>query len=869
MKPQLGDIVISRYTLVTPLRSVPGLEAWKANDRILARDCQLFIVTDKAAIPSFEAIASTLTLSRNPHFTQVIQIQHVGDLPVLITHLDQGLSLNNFLGHGTRKLGYEAMRSIVAETADGLETLLHDDLKMDALGTDIIRITSKGVQIADAPLEALFADTLHMPHMDPEMLAVHELAALLYAMIVGEWTTEIKGFDLSALPDDVPEEFRIICERGLKVQDMDGQSTLSMVSLAELVALLGDWKPLADLPASEVKRPTSDGEASILRLPLRHVKSSGLLDFPQNLSSSQLQFRARQAASTAGSTAAANAGAAALAGADAASAGLAAMANQSKKQAGKAASSAGSAANKAAAANSSPSVSNAANATANSKSAKITGNEKSAKNASVKADAANTTNDTEATLPGKAISSKTSPAVVNTGKGTDASASNKAADTNNNASNNKGNASNATESTAKPATPKAPDASAPVPQDKSNKWWRQRGRNRNEEQVNLDSGLDGEGTVPRMDIHDLTAAEMADAFKSFDSTADDSIFPDFGPGTTQNTNPTMQFDFALKPNGDAPHVDGPMNRTEATGRIPLLDTDGNLIEPGHESAQALEAEQEAIAAANPAITPPSFTPQHNGQAAQTGNPTDDDIADTPLFGKLKTKVVAIIVVVVLIIAAAGVAAYELISHNQAKPSAGTTSSQSSSNPWPDIDVNKVPFGAQGNGSESENGGESGTSGESGKSADTSKQGKKGSGSSSKSGEKSGASSKVSNADKIAKAVPAPSIPVNNTPLTIDKQEFYHNPAGQNGLAYYMHLSSPAAVTRFEVQIRTSGGTGYLIANTAQDPNAGQQVAQFTFDQSGTTEVKLQKPVNSQDFLLWVPMDSLPNHSLYIQHVQLF
>ncbi|WEV65847.1 hypothetical protein [Bifidobacterium sp. ESL0764] len=825
MKPQLGDIVINRYTLVSPLRSVPGLEAWKANDRVLAHDCQLFIVTDKAAIPSFEAIASTLTLSRNPHFTPVIQMQRVGDVPVLITQLDRGLSLNDFIGHGKRKLGYDAMHSVIAEVADGLETLLRDDLSMKSLSTDIVRITSKGVQIADVPLQAMFTNGPVKQHLKPEMLAVHELASLLYAMLIGKWTSEIKDFDLSALPEDTPEELRIICERGLSINDANGSPTLSMVSLSELVALLGEVKPLAKLPANEVKRPNSDGEASITRLPLRRPRPSDLLDFPQDLSTNQLQFRARQASSAAKSGAAQ--------GVAAAAAGTGALTGAAQKQAGAAANRASSAA--------------AAAASAASSSADVQHGGKPAKADSTnQPETAETSHDSAAgsapTGP-KPASSQSSPA-TSPNKGT---ASNSQA-----ASSTSGAADNAHSTNENPASAQNSDSAKPA-QDKSSKWWRQRGKSGNNQ-----SGASDDLTnapAPRLDLHDLTAAEMADAFKSFDSTADDSIFPDFDQNTIQNTNPTMQFDFAVKGNATGTPDITPGNRTEATGRIPLFDANGNPIEPGHESAQALQAEQEAIDAVNP-VTPPSFTPQQRAQQ-QSANPTGDDIADTPLLGRLTTKVVAIVAVIVLILAAAGVAAYVLVGHNS--KSTGTYQ-QTSSDPWPKMNLNKVPFGAQSNGGGEEQG-----------SADSGNSGEQNGGSANDSNSKSEgeSNSKATKADKVAKAVPAPSIPVNNTPLTIDKQQFYENPAGQNGLAYYMHVSQPADVTRFVVQIRTSGGTGYLIANSAQDPNAGQQVAQFTFDASGTTEVKLKKPVKSQDFLLWVPMNSLPNNSLYINHVQLF
>lgn len=755
MKPQLGDIVISRYTLVSLLRSLPGLEAWKANDRVLARDCQLFIVTDKAIIPSFEAIASTLTLSRNPHFTQIIQIQHINGVPVLITNLDEGVTLNNYLGHGAQKLGYEAMRSIIGEAADGLDTLLHDGLYLRSLNTNAVRITSHGVQIADAPLAAMLNNMLPVPHMAPEMLTIHALAALLYAMLTGKRTSEIKDFDFSELPKDTPKEFRTICERGLKIQDMDGQSTLPMVSLSELVGLLGEWKPLATLPNSEIELPTSDGEASISRLPLRRARRRGLIDFPENLFSSQLQFRAKQAAGN--STSESKIGKAALPKIDA------------------------------------PVLATAVSTADTPSNSKKSGS-----------------------------------------KATDADAASKSSKPSSTASNQKTGATSASESASKPQSDKQ-DAQ----QSKSSKLWHQRNRNRRGRN-DFDSISGSNNSAPRMDLHDLTAAEMADAFKSFDSTADDSIFPEFNQHAPRTSNPTMQFDFAVGDDSVDMPDENPGSRTEATGRIPVLDAEGNYVAPGHESARALQEEQEAISEANPVILPPSFTPQ---QKTHQTDATGDDIANTPLLGKLTTKVVAIITVVVLIIAAAGIAAYKLIGHGGKN---GGSYQQSSADPWPEMNLNKVPFGA-----ETTDGNEN-SSNEQGNDASAKNN-----------------STKTNKDDKIAHAVPAPSIPVNNTPLTIDKQEFYHSPAGQKGLAYYMHLSAPTNVTRFVVRIRTSGGTGYLLANTSQDPNAGQQVAQFTFDQSGTTDVKLEKPTQSQDFLLWVPMDSLPNHSLYIEQVQLY
>ena len=47
------------------------------------------------------------------------------------------------------------------------------------------------------------------------------------------------------------------------------------------------------------------------------------------------------------------------------------------------------------------------------------------------------------------------------------------------------------------------------------------------------------------------------------------------------------------------------------------------------------------------------------------------------------------------------------------------------------------------------------------------------------------------------------------------------------------------------------------------------MAQFEFDASGTTDIKFDKAVETQDIMLWVPLDSLPGNQLYIESIQVF
>ena len=182
-----------------------------------------------------------------------------------------------------------------------------------------------------------------------------------------------------------------------------------------------------------------------------------------------------------------------------------------------------------------------------------------------------------------------------------------------------------------------------------------------------------------------------------------------------------------------------------------------------------------------------------------------------------------------------------------------------------MNLDEVPFGDKSASSESSDDASSqpSESASSTESADA-----QASASSSESASKDSKAVTVTHADKNVSAVPAPKVPENNTPYDIDKQQFLTNPAGQQGLGYYMHLSQPQTAQRFVIKIRSSGGKGYLRVNTSSDPTQGSQVAEFSFDASGTTEVRFTA-TKAQDFLLWVPMDSLPNNQLYIDSVQIY
>lgn len=281
MKPQLGDTLFNRYTLVTLLRDEPGVQAWQANDRVLDHDCQLFVLTDGKTLEDVSALATQL--GRKNGLTPVLQFRRAGDAAVLVTRIESGLSLTEYLNGTARdNLSFEAMRSIIGEVA-----AIAGALETPRLSTDTIRISVQGVEIADAPLPDLLAEPTDAPdRVQGEQLAIRQLAAVLYALLTRTPSRPGITYDLRAV-GDIPGEFQVILSRGLELTKEDGHRSEPMLTLLELTALLGDFKPLTDLTDSDIALPTDAGTGSIANVHLRDLGDDDMAELPSTVISSE------------------------------------------------------------------------------------------------------------------------------------------------------------------------------------------------------------------------------------------------------------------------------------------------------------------------------------------------------------------------------------------------------------------------------------------------------------------------------------------------------------------------------------------------------------------------------------------------------
>lgn len=738
MEPRLGDIVLSRYVLVSLLRNEAGLQVWQANDRILTQDCQLFIVRDSRFLPEVNTIASTLVLSRSRKFTQVLQLQHHDSLALIVTALDRGVTVNDYLARKDAPLSYEAIRTIVAETAQALSRLLTNNITHHSISSDTVRVTTTGVELADTPVSPLLEDITQQQDaknkqkQSIEHTATRQLASLLYTLLTRTSSRIQAHFDSSLLPEDTPSEFRMICNRSLS----SNENIIPMASIAELMALLGSYTPLSKLTEKDIELDGITSAASISNVRLKSAKDEVILPLPEDLAQSEEQFDAQLIEQNNG------------------------------------------------------------------------------KNINLDEDSSLISNDTSGNG-----SAKLSHSFKNAGRTLGSLLKR------NSGSSNKSDAENDFE--------------------------------------------DDSNTNTDIDFHDIAAAEMANILAPTDLDTDDAIFPTLSASykhfpdsaTSRNifdraTAPKSQppkpdisetsvsgsFDFEHLLAENAQHTElmsRPQSLTsegESTGRVPVVDTNGRFVAPGEESARALRDElrdsqdEDSVSSNSPSL-PPSFQPREHAenvhkqkQGSQNGNNT---IADAKIWWGLSTKVIAIGAVSLLLIVGLALALHGLFGSHESADNFGNNSS------WDSTSLENVPFGSQGILPQEKH------------------------------------AAKKHAGRKQVRAVPKPNIPKNTVAYQADRYQFLSFPAQQNGYGYYIHLTEPQTVYRFVVSIRSSGGHAYLLADTKDDPTKGTQVAEFTFDESGTTDVKLKKIVKSQDFMMWVPKDDMPNNSLYINSVKLY
>lgn len=300
MIPAIGDTLDGRYSLVAQYRTQPGLSAWIAHDHALDMDCQVFLLTDETRIGPVSQNASALVLSRNPRSTIVRRFHSVGDALLVVMEPDPGVALSALIDSG-KPLSFAAMRMVVNELIDSIQSLHASQVDFRTLVPEVVRVAPSSLTLADVPLDAYIAPPKvtqsRQTTTSNEMLSILQIAAILFKMLTrvdfdprnmeemnaellkARQNAELRGTDL-------PTDFLTILERTLGVtlnaQESD-RRPFPIYTLMEMQALLDDPHRPKNLTASELPLPKEAGAASISLVRLHSSTQQDLVDVPDSL----------------------------------------------------------------------------------------------------------------------------------------------------------------------------------------------------------------------------------------------------------------------------------------------------------------------------------------------------------------------------------------------------------------------------------------------------------------------------------------------------------------------------------------------------------------------------------------------------------
>jgi serine/threonine protein kinase len=204
-----GTLLAGRYRLVDQTSVGTGWAFWKATDEPLARS--VTVLTFASGFPRItEAITAVRAASRlgDPRFSQVFDVEDVGELAYVVLEWVAGASLLDMLADGP--LDSPAAVSLLSEAARAIATAHTGGLAHLRLNPECLHWTrGSGVKITGLGIDAVLAGLTPATEGDgenPELTDTRDLARLLYAALTGYWPGAPDPAELGdgAAPADLP-----------------------------------------------------------------------------------------------------------------------------------------------------------------------------------------------------------------------------------------------------------------------------------------------------------------------------------------------------------------------------------------------------------------------------------------------------------------------------------------------------------------------------------------------------------------------------------------------------------------------------------------------------------------------------------------
>ena len=254
-----GTVLAGRFTLDDLLDDTDGARFWRATDQILARSVAVHVIAESD--PRADALltaARTSALVTDGHLLRVLDAAAEDGLVYVVNEWGSGVSLDRMLIEGP--LSPRRAAWVVKEVAEAIATAHRNGVAHGRLLPENVMVTEAGSVkligfVVDAVLRSQAGRDQRRVTGGPPMSAhesdVVNLAALLYAALVGRWPGT-EGSTLPPAPHDhgrplrprqvragVPRPLDAICERVLNA----GPNThaVPLETAHEVYAALSDY----------------------------------------------------------------------------------------------------------------------------------------------------------------------------------------------------------------------------------------------------------------------------------------------------------------------------------------------------------------------------------------------------------------------------------------------------------------------------------------------------------------------------------------------------------------------------------------------------------------------------------------------------
>lgn len=248
-----GTVLAGRFRLEDLVQDTDGARFWRAVDQILARSVAVNVID--TADPRAEALlvaARTSATVTEGHFLRVLDAAQEDGVVYVVHEWGSGMSLDKILAE--EPLTPRRAAWLVKEVADAITVAHQHGIAHGRLVPENVMVTEAGsVKLIGFVVDAVLHGR-RQPAAGGRVLSdhesdVHNLAALLYATLVGRWPGE-QGCNLPPAPREherilrprqvragVPRSLDAICDQVLN----PGQGPGSLETAQEISAALSDF----------------------------------------------------------------------------------------------------------------------------------------------------------------------------------------------------------------------------------------------------------------------------------------------------------------------------------------------------------------------------------------------------------------------------------------------------------------------------------------------------------------------------------------------------------------------------------------------------------------------------------------------------